>query len=355
MSTEWQRERCRERLLRLAESNLSSAELRLEAVDVLKRTIGFDRWCWSVGDPESLLGGGDLAEADLWPVMPRNFALEQLGDVNAAHVLARSHRPVAGLSAATGGNLGRSRCWDECLRPYGIGDQATVVLRDGHGSWGYVKAWRNRKQPPFAAEDLQLLEAVAPTLGTALRKRALGPGPLRIPNSPAERAAGVLILDADLRARSWTSEAQAWLAALPGAEAAQQQGFLPQAVYAVGGRAAAAGTPSVAGLPARMRVRTTAGQWAVIEAAPLLGGEDSSLLALTLRAATREEVLKLVCRAYALTRRESQIMALVLAGSSTRSIAESMCISVNTLQDHLKAIFDKVGVRSRRELASAAS
>ena len=110
MSTDWQRSRCRERLLELADSSLGSAELRLEAVALLKRTIGFERWCWTIGDPESLLAGGDLAEADLWPVMPHSFALEQRGDVNAAHVLARCRRPVAGLSAATGGDLALSRC-----------------------------------------------------------------------------------------------------------------------------------------------------------------------------------------------------------------------------------------------------
>jgi DNA-binding CsgD family transcriptional regulator len=71
------------------------------------------------------------------------------------------------------------------------------------------------------------------------------------------------------------------------------------------------------------------------------------------RAATREEVVRLVCRAHALTPRESEIIALVLAGLRTRTIAERLCISVNTLQDHLKAIFDKVGVRSRHELTTA--
>jgi len=100
-----------------------------------------------------------------------------------------------------------------------------------------------------------------------------------------------------------------------------------------------------------MRVRTTAGQWASIEAAPLHGSLDDGLIAVTLRSATREEVLNLIYRAYALTAREREIMGLVLAGASTRTMAERLCISVNTCQDHLKAIFDKAGVRSRRELA----
>src|SRR5579884_1078811 len=306
-------------------------------MQLLKRTVGFDRWCWSVGDPDSLLAGGDLAEADLWPVMPRMFALEQWDAVNGAHVLARRRDPVGSLSATTEGDLARSRCWDECLRAHDVGDQATVVLRDAHGSWGYLKAWRNREDRPFAVEDLRLLAEVAPHLGSAVRRRTLGPAVSEQADTVPERPAGVLILDADLRRRSSTPSAQAWLAVLPGAAIAESRGYLPQTVYAVAARASAAACPSVRGLPARLRTRTADGRWVVIEAAPLQGSEADAI-AVTLRAATSAEVLDLVCRAHALTARESQVLQLILVGLPTRSIAGRLCISTNTLQDHLKAI-----------------
>ncbi len=62
------------------------------------------------------------------------------------------------------------------------------------------------------------------------------------------------------------------------------------------------------------------------------------------------EVAPLIVQAYDLSKRESEIMQIVVRGLSTAEIAEAFHISSNTVQDHLKAIFEKVGVRSRREL-----
>jgi DNA-binding CsgD family transcriptional regulator len=56
--------------------------------------------------------------------------------------------------------------------------------------------------------------------------------------------------------------------------------------------------------------------------------------------------------AYGLTNQEQTLTRLVCRGLSTREIADRLHITTNTVQDHLKSIFDKVGVRSRRELVT---
>jgi DNA-binding CsgD family transcriptional regulator len=65
------------------------------------------------------------------------------------------------------------------------------------------------------------------------------------------------------------------------------------------------------------------------------------------------ELLPMTLRLHGLSAREREVTGLVLNGRSTREIAQAMFISPYTVQDHLKVIFDKVGVRSRRELRAA--
>jgi DNA-binding CsgD family transcriptional regulator len=106
--------------------------------------------------------------------------------------------------------------------------------------------------------------------------------------------------------------------------------------------------------PARALDRGADGRWVVIEAASL-EGDSAAQIAVTLRAATPAETFDLLCRAYALTHRERDVVAALVAGLGTRAVTERLIISRHTVQDHLKSILQKVGVRSRRELLATLS
>src|SRR5439155_5628883 len=158
VATERQRNGCRERLERLSESQCDSDAARREAILELQRTIGFDRWCWPLADPETAVPLSGLAEHDYGPNLPHALELEFAGgDFVAKHVVAREKRAVAGLNADTGGDLARSRRWDEVLRPVGIGDIAVAACRDELGCWGWIEAYRDTTDRSFDEEELELL------------------------------------------------------------------------------------------------------------------------------------------------------------------------------------------------------
>ena len=343
MATARERGQCRERLQRLSESHLDCDSLRREALADLQRVIGFDRWCWPLADPETLLPASGLALHDYVAAVSRSLELEYSTDAFAAkHVLARRTNAVASMSAETGGDLARSSRWEETMRPVGIGDVATVACRDALGCWGWIEAYRDRSDRSFEDEDLELLASVAPSLGSALRETMYDDGPSGAaePHGP-----GVVVLDHALKPVSSTAAARAWIDSFPEAPILAAFNMLPAVIYP----AAAIARTGTSGAGSHALVQAIDRRWVMIEAAKLEGHDDGQI-AVTLRAATASETFKLLCRAYALTQRERQIVAALVAGLDTRAITQRLYISRYTVQDHLKSVFTKTGVRSRREL-----
>jgi DNA-binding CsgD family transcriptional regulator len=343
VASERDRARCRVRLERLSESALDCESIQREAIADLQRVIGFDRWCWPLADSDTLLPLSGVAEHDFGPGLPRSLELEYSDDHFASkQVLARRANSAGSLSVETGGDLALSMRWDEVMRPVGIGDVAAVACRDALGCWGWIEAYRDRADGQFEAGDLELLANVGSSLGSALRRgfmvgngsEALEPGP-----------PGVIVLNPDLSLLSWTAGARAWIDALPAAKLFAAWGMLPAVVYPVA---------TLSRSPDDLRAahaleRAADGRWVMIEAAPLDGDADGKI-AVTLRGAAPTETFDVFCRGYAFTQRERDVVAALVAGLDTRAVTERLFISRHTVQDHLKSVFQKVGIHSRREL-----
>ena len=66
--------------------------------------------------------------------------------------------------------------------------------------------------------------------------------------------------------------------------------------------------------------------------------------------ATPQDVAPVVALTYGLTDREARVVMECIQGRATKEIAKALSMSPYTVQDHLKSIFDKTGVRTRGEL-----
>jgi DNA-binding NarL/FixJ family response regulator len=76
-------------------------------------------------------------------------------------------------------------------------------------------------------------------------------------------------------------------------------------------------------------------------------------IALLIEEPSAVELAPLIVSAYGLTPQQSRVVELVCRGSSTAVISSELMISPHTVQDHLKAIFEKMGASNRRELAGS--
>jgi DNA-binding CsgD family transcriptional regulator len=100
----------------------------------------------------------------------------------------------------------------------------------------------------------------------------------------------------------------------------------------------------------KTRLRTASGRWLVLHASRLRAADTEGQIAVIFEEARPSEIAPLIVDAYGLTKREGEITRLVLRGLSTAEVSGELHITLNTVRNHFKAIFDKTGVRSRREL-----
>jgi DNA-binding CsgD family transcriptional regulator len=160
------------------------------------------------------------------------------------------------------------------------------------------------------------------------------------------QAPGLLVLTADWKVESSTPGTEQWLAELPDSDGNR----MPTAVLTVAGQALrSAEQGDRRGEVAMARVLSRSGRWVVLHGAALLSGGDRRVAVIVERAHPAR-ITSLLMSAYELTERERDVTRLVLQGASTGDIATELFVSPNTVQQHLKSVFDKTGVRSRRDL-----
>ena len=102
------------------------------------------------------------------------------------------------------------------------------------------------------------------------------------------------------------------------------------------------------------RIPTAAGPWLSLHASRLRAQRGEGPIAVVVERAQAQATAPLLLSAHGLTVRESDVARLVLRGLSTTAIADTLHISANTVQDHLKAIFEMRASRARCGISSRA-
>jgi DNA-binding CsgD family transcriptional regulator len=318
-------------------------EALAEAVyGVVAAHVPFDFACLATTDPATgvitwasktrSLGVGD-----------EEFAALEYGppDVNGFAEIARRDPPVGVLSIDTGGAPDTCRRHRDCMSPrFGFTDELRVAFRSREATWGAIALYRGVGDPPFTAGEGEQLGAVSGLVAEAIQRSLFGrdAGPTAAPaGGPA-----VLIVDSGDGVTHLSAAARGAVDELGGWD----HGSLPAPVLAV------VATTRTCGEFSETRTRGVSGSWLSLRAAPLDGAPGRSDVVVTVEPTPRAALSRLALAAHGLTAREEEVALLVLQGADTRAIAGSLHLSPHTVQDHLKVIFAKLGVTSRREMTA---
>jgi DNA-binding CsgD family transcriptional regulator len=307
-------------VIRACHRGLDVSALREALLSSLRAVMPVDAAFLATADPDTLLFTGAYAETPLDTatavLLDNEFGVR---DVNRFASLATSRRHVA---------------WLDELR-------AALVV-DGR-CWGYLCLHRQDGPLGFTDGEAATIARLGPHLAAGLRQALL----LQAPVAGAPTAPGVVLLADDLTVFAVTAQAENLLSLVEDRSPRQ----LPLPVYTVATALAALerGTLDDAAQPTT-RVPTAAGPWLSLHASRLRAGAGQGSIAVVVELAQAQATAPVLLSAHGLTAREADVARLVLRGLSTTAIADSLHISGNTVQDHLKAVFDKTGVRSRRDL-----
>jgi DNA-binding CsgD family transcriptional regulator len=329
-------------IVRVCHAGLDRIGLRQQLLVSLRRLLPVEAVFLATADPETLLFTDAYAEEPL-DTATALFMENEFGrvDVNKFTTLATSRRQVASLDQVTRNDRLTSPRYRDIMRPLSLGDELRAALIVDHQCWGFLCLHREDHHRGFTASEAALITRISPHLAAGLRQAVL----LHGRNTPDRSAPGVVVLSDDLSPVAMTAEAEHLLSLVEGPAAP-----LPVPVHAVAAALLALEQGGTSIRPPTARVPTRAGPLLKLHASRLPGPPSEGRIAVVVETAEASAAASLLLSAHGLTSREAEVARLVLRGASTRAIADTLHISVHTVQDHLKAVFTKVGVRSRRDL-----
>jgi DNA-binding CsgD family transcriptional regulator len=293
--------------------------------------------CWHRTDPVSGIpvAGGRVGEPPGSFARSLEFEFLRPDYARFASVMRRP-RPVAALSAETGGELRRSPRYREMIAPAGARDELRVAWVDPFGRWGTCILFAERL---FDERALTCFDEVRRAVARSLRLARTREGSALLDHQQP----GVVVVDGHGRIQATDETAHQLLAT-----AARRPGpDLPDTVTIL----AVLARRRDPAHPATTRLPDGAGGWLTLDAVAL-DGVRCGEVAVVVQPATTDSVLADLLRAYGLSERERQVALLVAAGRANRDVAVQLGLSPWTVQDHVKHVYAKTGVGGRGELSA---
>lgn len=339
-------DRFRARIQDAASTAPDSEAFREEVLDAIHANVPFDATCLGGTDPY-VLAPTSLTTRGYDD--PRAYAMAvelEYGDAESPdsfESMVRSRVRTRTLREASGDQVRSTRRFADLLAPYGLHDEMRLVFRGSDGLvWGICSMSR-RGQRRFDVEEEALLGSVVSEIGDGLRAMLFRDSVNRL--RVGSEGPAIAVIGPDNEFDSATPAAMEYFERLAWGAVGLPVPVAPAA--AVASQLRASGRQHL-----MVRTRTRDGEWLVIRAGRLDAEHPLRRVVMTVERAQPPELVSLMAAAHGLTRRECQVLLLSLRGASRDEMATTLFISPYTVQDHLKNIFAKVGVNSRRALVA---
>lgn len=340
--------RLEQRVARICARAHDPLELLAAVATAVRAEISYAAAGWLLTDPDTLLITGVHAEN---VTRQQNLDLIECelttDDVNKFVDLARRDVPAASLGIETAGDLSRSARWSKIYQPNGYGDEMRGVFNSGSVTWGHFCLTRRAEDAFFTEGEVATMARLCPHVANGIRASLQ----LGEKSAPSVAAAPALVMFADDGSiESMTPQVTDWLGPV------EDEGLESTIVLHEVAHQARVLAETGVGEPAMARTRARSGDWLVVRAVRMeREGSRTGCTAVVLEQARRSDIAPLLVHLSQLTRREKEVTQLLLTGMSTREIAGRLWITAETLRGHVKAIFAKLGVNSRPELAALLS
>lgn len=321
-------------LERLCAGDLDHLSLQTRSAEVIRSAVPFDVAVQTSVDPATMLDTSCLPlgmeqDPDREQLV---FQLEYRQDTPLSYrEIARRPARAAALRLEVDDPHEVPR-YTAIMEPNGGFDELRATFVADGLCWGSFTLYRMRGGRVFDPEEVAFFTGISEVMGRGLRQaflRAATALPESLDDPP-----GHLVMSRSGKIISTTEAAERWLDTLEPSD--RSPAVLASLVAAVDHSPAA-----------RVTVTGSAGPL-TIHASQAKGIDEA--VAMIIERPRAVDLTPAIVAAYGLTDRERQVTEAVLHGLVTKQIARRLGISGYTVQDHLKAVFEKVGVVTRGEL-----